>query len=207
TRWNWGGTLVVHEIVPQPNGTLGCRMPDSVREAFAGGAPVRWTPVLGEWLREHDVLATEAAGRFSAGLLGEMPDPCLIEATVRIGARHGTAGLILRVGEGMERSYQLRLEPGNGRMVFDRWPRHGDQPHMIERPLGFRAGEDVHLRVLVDGSCMVAYANDRVALSCRMYEGRTGEWGVFAADGPASFADLACRRRATQGQAISPLKT
>jgi beta-fructofuranosidase len=32
--WNWGGNLVVHQIIQQPNGELAVRVPDTVRKAF-----------------------------------------------------------------------------------------------------------------------------------------------------------------------------
>ena len=49
------------------------------------------------------------------------------------------------------------------------------------------------LRVLVDGSCVVAYVDDRVALSCRAYSGDAGAVGLFVSEGAASFRDVAVR--------------
>jgi hypothetical protein len=49
--------------------------------------------------------------------------------------------------------------------------------------------------VLVSGSCLVAYADDQVALSCRMYDHPSGQWGLFVADGQAAFRDLALKIR------------
>ncbi|MFH1084266.1 MAG: GH32 C-terminal domain-containing protein, partial [Chloroflexota bacterium] len=83
--------------------------------------------------------------------------------------------------------YQLRLEPANQRLVVDRWPRPGDQSFLLERPLALAPDRPVRLRVLVDGTCLVAYANDAVALSCRMYDHRQGRLGLFVSEGAARF--------------------
>jgi beta-fructofuranosidase len=108
----------------------------------------------------------------------------------------GTAnvGLLLRASETLDAYYQLRLEPASQRVVFDRWPRPGDQPFVIERPLALRPGEPVRLRVLVDGTCAVTYANDEVALSCRMYDHRRGQLGLFVAEGEATYRHVIVRR-------------
>jgi hypothetical protein len=35
--WQWGGTLVVHEVSARPDGSLGVRPPAGVVNAFAAG--------------------------------------------------------------------------------------------------------------------------------------------------------------------------
>jgi beta-fructofuranosidase len=79
------------------------------------------------------------------------------------------------------------------RLVVDRWPRPGDQPFMLERPLALTPDQPVELIILVDGTNLVVYAgNDQrdhglVALSCRMYEHRQGALGAFVTEGKATF--------------------
>jgi beta-fructofuranosidase len=54
--------------------------------------------------------------------------------------------------------------------------------------------------VLIDGTCVVVYANDQVALSCRMYEHRTGGLGVFVTEGKAAFEDMRLSTPASQAE-------
>jgi len=42
--------------------------------------------------------------------------------------------------------------------------------------------------VFVEGTVIVAYLNDEIALSVRGYEHRTGDFGIFVAEGGASFS-------------------
>jgi len=194
--WQWGGDLVVHELFAQRDGTLRVRMPDAIRASFNQTAPFTATPQLGAWRTQGSTLACEAAGRHSRISLGALPNECLLETTLTLEAA-ARAGLLLRSSESADAYYQLRLEPQRGRVVIDRWPRPGDQSFMLERPVEFRRGEPIRLQVLVSGTCLVAYINDRVALSCRMYEHTGGTWGAFVEDGAVEFSSITLRTRGT----------
>ncbi|HOS42938.1 MAG TPA: hypothetical protein PK794_04530, partial [Armatimonadota bacterium] len=180
--WEWGGELVAHALIQQPDGTLIVRPPATVREAFTIAHPLTPQPILGAW---HG-LAADAVGRHSLLALGAMPEECLIEATVTVEQGTGAAGLVLRADDAGDRYYPVRLEPGAGRLVIDRWPRPGDQPFMVERPLAITPGEPVALRIIASGTNLVVYAGD-VALSCRMYAPRAGALGLFVTEGAARF--------------------
>jgi len=123
--------------------------------------------------------------------LGEGPEPLLLEARVRYQPGTQACGLLLRLDHESEGWYELRLEPARQRLVIDRWPRPGDEPYMLEQPLPLRAHSPVQLRAIVDGDCLVAYADDRVALSCRLYDHPQGAWGLFVREGAARFEGLA----------------
>ena len=185
--WQWGGELVVHEVIQQPDGTLTVRLPDTVADAFSAVLPSKPSPVLGEWQTSNEHLVTKAIGRHSMLALGALPHTCLLETDITYQPGTAACGLLLRADEPLDRYYQVRLEPNNQRLVIDRWPRPGDQPFILERPLPMHPGTPVRLRVLVDGTNLVVYANDQVALSCRMYEHRDGQLGVFVTEGEAAF--------------------
>jgi beta-fructofuranosidase len=125
---------------------------------------------------------------FAAARLGDLPDTALLSCTITLDENTRAAGLLLRADLTLDHYYQLRWEPGRNRLVFDRWPRPGDEPFMLERPLSY--SEKLRLRVFIDGSVIVAYANDEIALSCRMYDHPQGQWGVFVGEGQATFSDV-----------------
>jgi len=193
--WQWGGELVVHEIMQQADGTLAVRMPRPILSQFntlTVSAPV---PLLGTWKRVGNIFTAAAVGRFSALAYGAMPEECLIEMTLRYQPGTLGCGVMLRAADDMESYYQVRLEPGNGRLVIDRWPRPGDQAFMLERPLATQPGQPVNLRLLVSGSNLVVYADDRVALSCRMYDHRQGNLDLFVTEGEATFLGVTMKTR------------
>ncbi|MDR3709034.1 MAG: glycoside hydrolase family 32 protein [Capsulimonadaceae bacterium] len=192
--WQWGGNLVVHEIVQQPDGVLSVRCPESIVKAFNTVQPLEAKSVLGDWVVDGNTARAEGEN-LSVLLMGGLPDEAMIEATATLAPGTQSAGLALRADEALDAFYCLRIEPARQRVVFDRWPRPADQPFSVKRPVRLPAGEPVHLRALVDGTCMVCTVNDRVALSCRMYDTHGPAWGTFVSEGKGNFTGLSVRTR------------
>lgn len=207
-RWQWGGNLVIHQVVTQDDGTLSAKPPESLLRHLRGRSlPLAPRELIGAWRLEGDAAWTTAAdpvtllpgaatgagrGATSAMLsLGECPEPLLLEACVRYQPGTQACGLLLRMEHEREGWYEVRLEPARQRVVIDRWHRPGTEPFVLEQPLPMVADRPVQLRAIVDGECLVAYADDRVALSCRMYDHPRGPWGLFVREGAARFEGLA----------------
>ncbi|ROR96348.1 beta-fructofuranosidase [Salana multivorans] len=158
--WEWGGTLVVHEVVLRPDGSLGVKAPDGVAAAFG-----------------------EVAGRLpqpvtlsSAGDVVRLPLGSVDAETYRVLVRlrlAGDATFGLRFAEDEESgvSYRYGVSTARRSLVFDRhpsypWPRYDNRG--IARPVVLEPGEHV-LDLQVDGSIAVLYLDD-VALSTRVYD-------------------------------------
>jgi beta-fructofuranosidase len=197
--WNWGGHLVVHELIQQPDGTLRSRIPDTVDRAFDQPAPPpRFATGVGEWSVDGDAVRVSAPGRFaSAVAAGLMPEECRIEASVTLEPGTRAAGIILRASDDQDAGYFVRIDGVRNSLTYDMWPRRGDVPFMqeLERPLKIEAGRPVDLKIIVDGTSAVVYAGDQVAMSVRMYKHQRGAWGVFAEQGRARFSGLSLATR------------
>lgn len=187
--WNWGGALVVHELTQQVDGALTVSAPPEVVAQFSRQLPLTPEPQLGEWAVSGINVQADTQGTFAWCRMGEMPDTCLIETTISLLPETRGCGLVLRADATLDAGYLLRLEPLRQRIVFERFPRPGDEPPIIERPVSLAAGQPATLRVLVEGSIIVAYINDQVALSTRGYEHTQGDFGLFVSEGAASFAE------------------
>jgi beta-fructofuranosidase len=158
-------------------------------------------PRIGHWRTSTDgnqsISATADSG-FAWASFHQMSDAgatVLVEATMQFSANTRSVGLILQSDAALEHYYQLRLEPGRQRVVFDRSPRLGDEPPIIERPIHLPADTSTRLQVLLDGSVIVAYVNGEVALSTRGYEHKHGVIGIFVSEGTAAFSDLCVAER------------
>jgi len=119
----------------------------------------------------------------------------LIETAATFSAGTCNCGLFLRADGSFDNYYEVRLEPANQRMVIDRWPRAGDQAFMLERPVAMKPEHPVTLRIIVDSTCLVVYANDEIALSCRMYDHQQGSVGLFVTEGDAAFRGMSVKSR------------
>jgi beta-fructofuranosidase len=183
--WNWGGNLVVHQVIQAGDGTLSVRPPASVLDAFSEPVEIK-----------SGQTKLSAPDSFAVSAAGVMPSRCRIDATIDFDAHTRGCGLMLRMSEDADTGYYVRLEPRRNRLVFDSWPRSGDNPFMVEleRPISLPAGQPVHLTLLADNSVFTVYANNQVAMSGRMYDHASGAWGVFVNEGTASFGGLSCKQ-------------
>jgi beta-fructofuranosidase len=96
--------------------------------------------------------------------------------------------LLLRAADTLDSYYQLRWEPDARHVLIDRWPRPGDVPFMLERPLP--EADAITLDLYLEDSAITVYVNDAVALTCRVYDHRTGLLGLFVSEGEARFSNV-----------------
>jgi beta-fructofuranosidase len=189
--WQWGGNLVVHEVIQERDGALSVRIPETVDKAFSKQIPSEFKAGLGNCEIVRNAVRIVAPGSFACSVAGTPAEPCKIEAVVEFAANTRGCGIMLRASDDLEEGYYIRLEPGRSRLVLDAWPRPGDVPFMIglERPIQLSPQKPVELKVILDGSICVVYANGRLAMSSRLYDRYTGAWGVFVNEGVAHFKD------------------
>lgn len=191
-NWQWGGNMVVHEVVQGTDGTLSVRVPESVDRGFSNAIAFKFNPGIGSCEIGQNAVKILAPYSFACAAAGTMPDRCKITATVEFtGNTHG-CGIMLRVSNDVEKAYYVRLDPTRNRLVFDSWPRAGDVPFMVEleRPIALTPGRPVELKVIVDGTIAEVYTAGKIAMSTRMYDLNQGAWGLFVSEGSANFRDI-----------------
>jgi beta-fructofuranosidase len=210
--WEWGGTLVIHELVQQPDGTLAVRLPDSIREAFDEEDPTsKGDPspeiMSGRWVVEPRSFRADAKGTYALAVGPSLPDQALVSATIRFEPGTRACGLWIASGDDPDEGYAIRLEPDRNRLVFDRWPRRpagplqwqigGDIPHAVEleRWLELDPAQPHQIDVLLEDTACITYLDGRVAMSARMYDQRPRRCGWFVSEGVAEFSRVAIRTR------------
>jgi beta-fructofuranosidase len=195
--WQWGGALAAHELWQKPDGALAVRPPQQVLQAFSVARTRTFQPGPGESLISSREIELNAAGSWACASAGLLPSSCKIGATVAFEADTRGCGLVLRASEDFEKGYYIRLEPAQQRLVFDAWPRPGDQPFMIglERNIHLEPGVPVQMTVLVEDTICEVYVNGEAAMSARMYDLVAGNWGVFVQQGKARFMEYSLAER------------
>jgi beta-fructofuranosidase len=193
----WGGDLVAHELHARADGTLGAHPLPGFFERFST-APVTPAVELGDWTVSEGA-ASFSGGHFGWVSAGASTDLSTFEVEIDLGGTAEEIGVAIHATAGMDAAYLLRIERERGRVVFDRRPHRIDVPfdehsdrsyvsaadHEIERPL-IAEGGAVRVRIVVDGSAIICYVGD-VALTTRGYDLDGGVFGLYAANGTASF--------------------
>ena len=186
-QWQWGGNMVVHELRGLDAAGFKVAAIPALTAAFTQAQPLTIQPQIGNWQLSETGCHVQADDHFAACTLGELPAAALIQAEISAQPQTRACGLLLRCSDNLEQYYQLRWEPGRSRVVFDRWPRPGDQPFMLERPLSIPAETPLKIKLFIDDSVVTAYINDTIALNCRAYDHRQGQLGIFVSEGSAAF--------------------
>ena len=60
----------------------------------------------------------------------------------------------------------------------------------MERPLRLEAGKEYKVKVFVEGTVLVVYINDDIAMNARMYDYQDRRFGLFAIDGEVEVEAL-----------------
>jgi beta-fructofuranosidase len=200
----WGGDLVVHELVQRADRTLGAKLPDGLSAQF-DRRPAPFEPRSGVWSLMDGHARFQGNG-FGWCSVGTVDHRSIFEVTVDVISSAEEFGIAIRASADFGSAYLLRFEPTSQRVVFDRRPHRIDEPfdyrsdrayvsapdHEIDRPL-IAGTTSARVRVMVEGSAIVAYVGD-VALTTRGYDLAAGEFGVYAAHGAATFSNAVLGR-------------
>jgi len=178
--------------------TLSTRPPSSVEKAFSTAVPFQLRKTFGDCEIGGSWTRIRAPMDFACALAGNHA-----KARRDLGRRdfrfwHAGRGVHAAHEPDVDGTYYLRVEPNRNRLVFDLWmpgartPQIPHYPHFLEseRPLELQPGQRFRMKILADDTVCVAYINDRIALTARMYNLRSGEWGVFVNEGSAAFEHI-----------------
>lgn len=165
--WQWGGSLVVHQLVQSPDGTLSVRIPDTV--AGRPGQPVPLT------LGTETILQGNDSVQFTG-----LPKRCRITAEFTINSMAGEFGLFLRSDKAREQQYIVRCHCGVNMAEIDVRPRYGDSLEMTQLRTNTDLSPGAHsCTILLDESACVVYFDDKTALSGRLYDHNGSDWGFY----------------------------
>jgi beta-fructofuranosidase len=174
-NWQWGGTLVVHEVCQRDDSTLGVKIPDAVRNAFARKESLCESPVK---LSSQDSVSEIYLARNTGDLFK-------FEAKVTLSAGTRAFGIRLFADETMGEAYEFNIHLAENRLSFDRTPNLPWFRLMnrgLERPIILKANKEYCVQIIVDDTIATIYI-DGVALNTRMYKKAGQALAVYVVDG------------------------
>jgi len=185
----WGGHMALpRELVPQPDGSIGVKLPDEFEIwRNENSTPLGFRdcePLCGSWeLDESSAVANSPNGvsvlRFDA------PDDFFLSATVTPQGNAVEFGFLLRMADG--KGHKIVVD--RNRVALMRWSSWGDVEPRLSRPISWCDGEPLKIHLTVHGSIVEFFADGRVSLAGRIYEPPQGWLGFYAANGTVKFSD------------------
>ena len=195
--WQWGGTIIPHEIVQQPDGTLAVKCPREVAAQYPDRLPLSAGRTMGSVSYQDGKYLLGGEGK-SLCMLGAMPENGKIELSFTASDDCGDFGLLLRADAGVDAYYAVRFEPRFNRLAMDIQPRADNTRHTqvdVERWCPVVPGEKNKLLILFEGSVLEVYVNDKVAMSARMFDRREGDFGIFTHNTSVCFEEIGLYRQ------------
>lgn len=190
--WQWGGTIIPHELVQGEDGTLYVKCPEEIKAAYSAELDVAETFRMGDISSENGVYISGGEGR-NVQMFGCMPENCRIEMTFTAEDNRGDFGLILRADDAQNAYYSVKFEPKFNRLAMDKQPRRDNTLHIqadTERYCPVVPGEVNTLTVIAEGSVLEVYVNDKVAMSARMFDLKEGNFGIYTHNNSVRFGDI-----------------
>jgi beta-fructofuranosidase len=130
-------------------------------------------------------------------IMDQLPETCRLSMDVEILADTAQLGVALQVDEEFSQGYYVIVDPWRRRVEYKtsvRMTERGGQkfPYEVEmeRPLSPFTGNTFHMDVLVDGSILVVYIDNRIALGTRMFDRQGDSFGLFVSEGHARFTNV-----------------
>ncbi|SEB92563.1 beta-fructofuranosidase [Paramicrobacterium humi] len=203
--WQWAGTMSVLEATQRADGTLAFHPTAELRESFDTTATAL----------PADTVLSAPDGYADIVTTTDAADEVRLVARFDVAERTAECGVLFRASSDGETGYAIRLEPGRGRLLFDRWPRRvtgteqwqisGDVPFAVEleRPCTITPGEHV-LEVILSGQLVIATLDDATVLSTRVYDHTTGRLGAFVGDGSVTIREFIAHTRAKRTDPMTP---
>ena len=196
--YDWGGSMVVHELAQHDDGTLWVKPIDALEGALTVPSTLKWVPMNGAWKLEDNGARVETPGAY-ASLLSMNQVPAQFRLHARFTFEPGTerVAICAQVDESFAKGYYFYFEPKRQRVEFKGPLRMHEQGGWtfpwdveLERPLKLAPGKPCDVTLYGDGTAMVLYVDGAVAMCVRVYDLRERKFGLVVSDGAARFEAL-----------------
>lgn len=203
--WEWGGTMVFHELVQEEGtGELKVRAVPALREFYSREFPRRPVTIYNGKAEEKENAVSLASETLGAALY-EIPKDCFsVEMDIHVEEAF-EFGVALHVDSKMERGYFLKMNERRGEVAWDMWPRSeqgayqwqikGDVPYQVETARMLPRTKDYHILIVREEDICIVYINDEVALSTRMYDHKGGYAGIYVIQGNVKMSNYVVKTR------------
>ena len=198
--WQWGGTIVPHELVQDENGYLHVKAPQVILDQYQEEVEVELTHRFNDvTLEGNSIVLNGNKTCYSHVLLNELPENCVIEAKVKFDESNVDFGLLFRSDEEASHNYVLRFEPDHNRFSFNYsfsrivfWrPKYLNEN---ERYADLSCGVWHDLKIIIEGSVIEIYVDDKYALSNRMFDRKEGLLGLYAEKNKVEFKEIKIKK-------------
>jgi beta-fructofuranosidase len=188
--WQWGGSIAVHEIIQNEDGTLSVINLEDVRNQYIEEIELKETVNEARYEKRNKEYHLKKGG-YSYILFNELPKNGRITCKIKTKEKVGGFGFALRMDLEYNKGYYVKFNTKHNRMCFTKNFRQGDNPYEnnSERFIEIADGKEHFVEIMIEDTIVIVYV-DGVAMSHRLYEHREGAFGIYVNDTEAWFSDI-----------------
>ena len=173
----WGGNLVIHELVQNSDGTLATKVPDVMSTLLTKNTNVSMQTSTGTVTDSNGMYSLNSSSGNTMATFSPAGKKVRIKAEFSLTNSTGAAGFYFNVSD--DAYYKVVLEPQQNRIAA--YNSNGDLVTRI--PFNIAQGTAYTIDIIADGSVCVVYVNGKVALTNRIYGREQQNWGLIATGG------------------------
>lgn len=181
----WGGNLITHQIYKQPNNKLGVKSPVAVRAYFNSENNAVTIEQTGSVSQVGDSYTLNGSAAKAFLKFDKLSGSTLIKGTITPSNTSGTAIIGFNTKTDNSSSYLIKIEPSQNRIAA-----YNNGSEVTRVPFTFQSAKSYNFSIVVDGSVVVLYLNDEIALTNRIYSAQGNHWSVAAENMQLNVNDL-----------------
>jgi len=171
----WGGNLVVQQLSKLGSDKLAVKSPAAVKKYFTSDSAPVITGQSGTVsnLSADYVLSgssTPASYKFAA-----LSGTTMLKGSLSVNNLTGVASIGFNTKDNQMASYLIRFEPASRRIAA-----YNNNNEVTRVPFSFEANKTYTFSIVIDGSMVVLYLNDQIALTNRIYSAKASPWTINA---------------------------
>lgn len=188
---DFGGNLVVHQLMQNSDGTLKVGLPANIEKSFTRNEPLNLV------LKQKDIQFENNAASFKNNpqeavvLFDRITGKHKITATISNIVPGAEFGFVFGMDKAIQNTnyYKLNFNESNdllsGLRIGNNSPSTDGKVNLV-----LEAGKDYEVTIIIDGSVCVVYVNNQVALTSRIYALNNNQWGLYASKGNIIFKNI-----------------
>ena len=195
--YNWAGTMMIHELVLNSDGTLGVREPHTLSEFFTKEKTINAVDMSGDAETIENGFRISSGDKKSVSLVnfGQREPVFMLEADVRF-TNNGFLGFCF----GKDREYQkysgMVIDAKYDALHFEGsvLSRMAYVDPLVKTDYTLEPGRVYHIKLVMENEIATLYIDDAKVLCVRVYKSMDGgDIGIFAVNTDAEFTNMTLR--------------
>lgn len=181
---DWAGSLVTHQLVQNPDGTLAVKPVAALSSVFGQSASLSVDKITGNASQNGNGFNLSANSQV---MFGKLQKANQISFTLNAAA-NGKSGLILAQDNDGKNGVKISFEPSSNRIAA--YVMNGGSEDLANTyPLSGISGTTYNVTAFISNDVCVVYVNNQLAFTNRVYDVVNKKWSIFGSS-PITFSNI-----------------